>query len=187
MGLKRLLCILSLLVLLTGCAGSDNSMNRAMALRTKLLAQSTEFDAVITADYGDKTYTFAVICAVDTQGTLNFTVMEPESIAGITGTVSAKGGKLTFDDRALAFELLADGQVTPVSGPWILMNTLRSGYLTSSGMEGEKIRIAIDDSYRDDALHLDIWLDENDLPERGEILWQGRRILSIEVKNFKFL
>ncbi len=157
-----------------------------MAFRTKLLAGSATFDAAITADYGDKTYTFSADCVVDAQGELTFSVTEPQSIAGITGTVSAKGGKLTFDGHALAFELLADGQVTPVTGPWILMNTLRSGYLTSCGAEGEKLRLAIDDSYKDDALHLDIWLDGNDLPERGEILWQGRRILSIAVSNFKF-
>lgn len=162
-------------------------MDRAMAMRVKLLAQSVAFDAAITADYGNMTYTFSASCTSDTQGTLTFSVTEPQTIAGITGTVSAAGGKLTFDDQALAFEMLADGQVTPVTGPWILMNTLRSGYLTSCGAEGEGIRLAIDDSYEDDALHLDIWLDENDLPVRGEILWQGRRILSIEVSNFKFL
>ena len=83
--------------------------------------------------------------------------------------------------------MLADGQVSPVSGPWILMKTLRSGYLTSCGMEAGCIRVAIDDSYADDALHLDIWLDEKDLPKRGEILWKGRRILSLDIENFVFL
>jgi hypothetical protein len=44
-----------------------------------------------------------------------------------------------------------------------------------------------DGSYQDDALHLDIWLDENDSPQRGEILWQGRGILSVSVTNFVFV
>jgi len=176
-----------MLVLLTGCSGRNESLDRAMALRAKLLAKSVSFDTVITADYGDKSYTFAASCTADTQGTLTFSVTQPQSIAGITGTISSTGGKLTFDTHALAFELLADGQVTPVSGPWILLHTLRSGYLTSCGAEGNLIRLAIDDSYADDALHLDIWLGAEDLPVRGEILWQGSRILSMEVKNFKFL
>ena len=118
---------------------------------------------------------------------MTFTVQQPEAIAGITGTVSATGGKLTFDKEALAFEWMADGQITPVAAPWVLMHTLRSGYLTSCGREGEILRMAIDDSYADDALHLDIWLDEQDLPKYAEILWQGRRILSIKVKNFQFV
>jgi hypothetical protein len=54
-------------------------------------------------------------------------------------------------------------------------------------MEAGCIRVAIDDSYGEDALHLDIWLDENDLPKRGEILWKGRRILSLDIENFVFL
>lgn len=185
--MKRIFAVLCLLLLLSGCAGQQDEMDRALALRSKLQAQNTQFDAVITADYGDKTYTFSAQCQVDSGGDLTFTVSAPQTISGITGTMTASGGKLTFDGKALSFPLLADGQITPVSAPWVLMKTLRSGYLTSCGREGELIRVAIDDSYADDALHLDVWLDQNDLPMRGEILWKGRRILSIEVKNFCFV
>ena len=104
-----------------------------MDFRAKLLAQAVSFDAEITADYGDKTYTFAMHCESDTKGDMTFTVTAPESIAGISGTISASGGKLTFSDTALAFDLMADDQLSPVSAPWILMKTLRSGYLTSCG------------------------------------------------------
>jgi len=185
--LKRIFLVLWLVVLLTGCSASDDCMERALALRSKLLSQGAEFDAVITADYSDKTYTFTVQCAVDVQGQLFFRVTEPETIAGITGTVSAKGGNLTFDDQALAFPTLADGQLTPVSAPWVLLHTLRGGYLTSAGLEGDVVRMAIDDSYGDNALHLDIWLNGDDLPARGEILWRGRRILTVAVSNFRLM
>lgn len=185
--MKRIIPILLILVLLAGCAGARDTMDRAMALRSALLAKGAEFDAAVTADYGDKTYSFGMHCRMEAQGKVTFSVTAPETIAGITGTVSASGGKLTFDGNALAFTLLADGQVSPVSGPWLLMKTLRSGYLTSCGMEDGCLRIAIDDSYEDDALHLDVWLDESDCPKRGEILWKGRRILTVEIENFVFL
>jgi hypothetical protein len=185
--LKRIIPILLILVLLAGCAGARDTMDRAMALRSALLAKGAEFDAAVTADYGDKTYSFGMHCRMEAQGKVTFSVTAPETIAGITGTVSASGGKLTFDGNALAFTLLADGQVSPVSGPWLLMKTLRSGYLTSCGVEDGCLRIAIDDSYEDDALHLDVWLDESDCPKRGEILWKGRRILTVEIENFVFL
>ena len=185
--MKRIIALLCLLVLLAGCTGQRDELDRAMALRTKILGQGVSFDADITADYGDQVYTFSMRCQVDAQGNLSFTVQEPETIAGINGSVSASGGKLTFDGAALSFALMADDQVTPVSAPWVLIRTLRSGYLTSCGSEGGVLRISADDSYEDDALHLDIWLDENDLPARGEILWQGRRILSVIVKNFAFV
>ena len=186
--MKRILSLLCLLALLfTGCAGTDSGMDRAMALRSKLLAQAVELDAVVTADYGDKTCTFTMACSIDKQGKLTFSVQEPESISGITGTVSSEGGKLTFDDQALAFPLLAEGQITPVSAPWVLFRSLRTGYLTSCGIEGGKVRLAIDDSYADDALHLDVWLSEDDLPAHGEIIYKGRRIVSVLVSNFRFV
>lgn len=185
--MKRIVGILCLLVLLAGCTGKEAELDRAMSLRAKLFAQGVTFDADITADYGDKTYTFSMNCQSDTQGNLTFAVTSPTTITGVTGTVSATGGKLTFDEQALAFDMMADDQLSPVSGPWILMQTLRSGYLTSCTLENELLRVAIDDSYADDALHLDIWLNESDLPVRGEILWEGRRLLSITVKNFTFV
>lgn len=186
--MKRMAVVLCFLLLLTGCSGTEDHMDRAMALRAKLLAATgCSFDAVITADYGDISYTFSMSCSADAQGNLRFSVAEPQTIAGISGTVSATGGKLTFDDKVLTFGLMADGLVTPVSAPWLLMKTLRSGYLTSCGREGGNLRLSIDDSYAEDAMHLDIWLGEGDLPIRGEILWQGRRLLSVQVENFTFL
>lgn len=184
--MKRAVSLLVLLVLFTGCANGSSQIERGMALRGKLLAaESCGFDAAITADYGDKVYTFAMACEADGQGNLTFTVTAPETIAGITGRISDSGGKLTFDDTALQFDLMADDQVTPVSAPWIFLKTLRSGFITSAGTEDDLLRLSIDDSYDDDALHLDIWLDSGDVPLRAEILYDGRRILSIDVTNFE--
>lgn len=185
--MKRIVGILMLLVLLTGCAGKNDRLDRAMTLRAKMLSQGVSFDAKILADFGDKTYTFVMNCRTDTQGNLTFTVAQPETIAGITGSVSASGGKLTFDDTVLAFPLMAEGEVTPVSAPWILVKTLRGGYLTACTEEGGSLRVAIDDSYEEDALHLDIWLDSGEMPALAEIYWQGRKILTVTVSNFTFV
>lgn len=186
--MKRLAAVAVLLVTLWGCAETEEGLDRAMGLRVKLLGSGGwRFDAAITADYGDETCEFAVSCEGDKEGNMTFTVKEPETIAGITGNISAEGGKLTFDDKALAFELLADEQVTPVSAPWIFLKTLQGGNVRSCGMDGDLLRVSIDDSYDDDALRLDIWLDGDDLPVRGEILYRDRRILSLEVTNFEIL
>lgn len=185
--MKRLFAWICLIMILTGCGGGDDEMERALALRVKVQSCALEFTAVITADYGDKTYSFTMECQADQTGNLTFRVAQPESIAGISGTVNQGSGKLTFDDQILAFDILADHLISPVSGPWVLVKALRSGYLTSCGSEGDILRIAIDDSYENDALHLDIWLDGDDLPKQCDVLWQGRRLLSIEVKNFRLV
>ena len=185
--MKRIAAACMLLLILTGCAAPKSHMNRAMALRAKLQNAQVQFDTVITADYGNHLYTFSLFCQTDTSGNLKFTVTAPESIAGITGTLTASGGEITFDDTALAFGALAEGQITPVCAPWTMLRALRSGYLNTCFQEAGSLRISVSDSYAQDALYLDIWLNQQDLPKRAEILWDGRRILSMDVTNFVIL
>ena len=173
--------------LLCGCGGTDPQLQRAMGLRAKLLGNSCIFDAEITADYGDKLYTFSVYCEGDSKGNLGFSLTSPDTISGITGSIASGTGKLTFGETALAFPLLADDQVTPVSAPWLLLKTLQSGYLTSVGTDGEFLQVTIHDSYEEDALQLDIWLDDQDIPVRADILYDGRRILALTITNFQIL
>lgn len=186
--MKKLLGVMMLAVMLSGCAGAKSELERGMALRTRLLAGSgCSFAAEITADYGDKFYSFSMDCQGSDKGELTFAVTLPETISGITGAITRENGRLTFDDKVLAFPLLADDQLTPVSAPWIFLKTLRSGYLTAAGMEGDRLRLSIDDSYREDALHLDIWLNGEDVPEYCEIRYHERKILSLKVKDFQIL
>lgn len=156
-----------------------------MALRADLLGcVACTFDVTVTADYGDEIHSFGMTCAGDHKGDLTFTVTAPATIAGITGKFEGEKGLLTFDDFALEFPRLTDDQITPVSGPWILLNTLQGGYLTACGPDGEYLQVTIHDSYADDALTLDIWLDGENRPVRGEILYEGRRIVTMDVENF---
>lgn len=183
--MKRILTVLVCLLLLTGCVKKDAGMEKAYALRQRLqAAESCSFDAVITADYVENIYTFGMHCTMDRSGTVSFTVTSPETIQGIMGSFDAEGGKLTFDGQILAFEKMADRQITPVSAPWILLHTLRSGYLSSCAETEDGYQLVIDDSYEEDALQLDIWMDKDFLPKEAEILWQGRRILSLSISNF---
>lgn len=181
--------VLAVLVLfLAGCGQSSRELERGLSLRSKLQkAASSSFDAEITADYGETIYTFTLSCVGQNNGDLTFTVAAPESIAGITGKIDSQGGALTFDEHALHFDLLADGQTTPVAAPWIVYKSILGGYLTSAGLEDGNLRLTIDDSYEDNALTADVWLDENDLPARAQILYKGRSFLSLSITNFQIL
>ena len=183
----KILAVILVLLMLTGCEGQDAQLDRAMSLRAKLLASSVSFDAEITADYGDQVHTFSVYCQGDSKGNLGFRVTAPETIADITGRIDAGEGELIFRDTVLAFPLMAEDQLSPVSAPWIFYMTLRGGYLTAAGMEGDLLRLTIDDSYEDDALTVDIWLDGQDNPIRAEIVHDGRRILTLTLHNFQIL
>ena len=173
--------------MLCGCGRNDDALDRALSMRQRLQSAACSFDCTVTADYGEKIHVFAMRCTADLTGDMTFEVLSPETITGITGIVSQSKGKLTFDDKALAFELMADGQFSPVSAPWILIHTLRGGYLTSCTETDYGMLLCIDDSYESDPLRLDVRMDMDGNPISAEILWQGRRILSMEIENFQLL
>ncbi len=186
--MKRIILILLAVIFLVGCSSGQGELERALSLRERILSGSAcSFDVVISADYSDKVYTFEMKCSSDRSGSLSFEVVSPESISGVTGTVAHDSGKLTFDDQALLFEILADGQITPVSAPWIMLGALRSGYITGCARQQEGLYVQIDDSYEDKALTLDLYTDSQDVPIRGEIIWEGKRVVSMDVKNFTIL
>ena len=186
--MKRLLALMFAVLLFTGCGNQNDYLRDAVSMREKLLSSNgCSFDAAITADYADKIYTFGMQCLFDKDGNLTFTVSKPETIVGITGSIAINSGRLTFDDKVLAFSLLADGELSPISVPWLLIKTLRSGYIQSCGSSNGSVHLTIDDSYEEDALKVDIWLNDSQLPAEAEIVWQGRRILSVTVDNFQYL
>lgn len=185
--MKKGLALMCLAILLTGC-GAESELEQAMAFRDELLSgKGCSFTAKVTADYGDELYEFTMDCVGDDLGNVEFCVTAPESISGITGTAGQSGGALTFDETALHFDLMAEDALSPVSAPWVFLKTLRSGYIVSACYEEDLLHLSIDDSYEDDALRLDIWLDENRKPVRGEILHDGMRILTLDVGNFQIL
>lgn len=184
---RRLAVLVCALYLLSGCS-SHNNMDKAISLRTDILSGSgCAFECEITADYGEKLYTFGMECKGDKEGNLTFTVSKPTTIAGICGSVTGTKGALTFDDRVLAFETIADGYLTPVSAPWVFLKTLRSGYLRSCVETEDGICMQIDDTYAESSLQLWIYADKNAVPTGGEIFWNNRRILTLHVDQFTIL
>ena len=175
------------MTVLSGCSNQNPEMDRCMELRERLLTTGCTFQGTVTADFGDSVYGFTLACSVNAEGSLSFTVAAPEEISGISGTIHGGQGKLEYEDVILAFPLLADGQLSPVSVPWLLIHSLRSGNMVSSGKDGDGYLLNVRDSFQDDALELDVRLDKNGIPVKADILWQGRRAVSIEVEDFRFV
>ena len=185
--MKRILCLPVLVLALAGCTQADQAMEQALAFRGRLLGTEwVSFQARITADYIDHAERFTLNCAGDPDGTVAFEVAAPEEISGITGTVKGDEGTLGFDDTILAFALMDDESLSPVSGPWVMLSALRQGYITSCGREGELLRLTVNQTYEEDALTVDVWL-AGQTPVAAEISWRGRRQLTMELENFSLV
>ena len=183
--MKKAAAIILCMIMLCGCEKKDKAMNQAIAFRQNLISSDQcSFSCMIYADYGDIIHSFSMQCEFDSQGTMNFQVTEPETISGISGTIRSNGGELTFDGNALAFPILADGYLSPVSAPWVFMKALRSGYMDSCGEVTEGYLLLLNDSYDENPLQLEVLTDPDFKPINVQMLWQGRRILSVDVKGF---
>ena len=183
--MKRLLGCLCILLFLCGCSKTDPGLDVMMDLRQSLLScNECNFVCTITAHFEDYLFTFKMNCTSDTSGNMHFTIIEPETISGITGNINEKSTAITFDDTVLAFELLADGEFSPVASPWILMRSLRAGYIHAVNSNDNSVQAFLDDSYEENPMQLTVWLDSNRLPQSADIYWQNRRILSLEISNF---
>lgn len=185
--MRRILGVILIFITLCGCAAVKDS-EPAIEFRQNLAkGNGYTFDVVITADYTDKYYTFGMQCKADKHSNLNFTVTEPNTISGISGIIGAGDASLLFNDQALAFEMMADGQIAPICGPWLFARAMESGFIRSWERTDEMVHLIVDDTFKDEKIQVDIYLTKDLLPIRGEILHQGRRIIALQVENFIIL
>ena len=179
--------LLATVLLLAGCGGTKDAQNDLLEMRRELCAKQCAFLAEIHADFGEITYDFKLDCQFDTDGSMIFAIVSPDTISGITGKIDSAGGALTFEDKAVAFEFLADGQVSPVCAPWLVMKGLRSGFLASWAAEDGGTMLSVDDSFEGNSVNFRVFVTRDLHPLSAEILWEGRCILSIAVENFRYL
>ena len=172
-----------LLVFFLGCSGSDPAMEEALALRSRCLAGNVSFETELQADYITNIESFSLHCDFDETGMMTFSVTDPDDIEGIRGTVTGTEGTVNFDGTVLGYPLLAEGRLSPLAAPWVLVKALREGCIIAVGREGELLHLTVDDTYADNALTVDIWLEDGQV-EAAEIAWEGRRCVTMTVEDF---
>lgn len=186
--MKKCFLVVIVVSLLFGCSNESALMNRVVSFRNKFLnCTSCEFSAAIVLDYGDSVYAFETDCETDNENNMKFTIIRPSSIADIKGEISGGTGKLTFDEQILAFEMIANGQITPVCAPWLLAKALRGGYISSCGTGDQGMFVRIDDSFKNATFSIDVWFNNEDIPTEAEIIWEGKRIVSMTINQFVFV
>lgn len=189
MRLKLAAVLMILLCLLSACSSKETDHLQApMDFRASLLqAGACTFQAEITADYGENVYEFTVDCECRTDGTASVTVIEPQSIAGITAKISENGDELIYDGMAVAFDPLAGGNAAPVCTPSLVVDAWANAFIHAAGQEGEWLRVTYERGYDEEQLDVDCWFDEKNIPICTEICYNDETVLKMEVSNFSFV
>ena len=185
--MKKCLILLLSLLLLCGCtAKKAEPKTPALEFRQKLAeAGGCAFTAELTADYGEQVYVFTLECAYQTGGDGQFTVTAPKELAGIAGTVSAQGSRVTFEDLQLDLGQLANGYVAPLETPWLLGACWSGGYIQSVGKDEDHTVITYLHGYNEGELVVETWLDSAGTPVHCDISYDGRRCLTAEIRQFQ--
>ena len=184
---RKRICVPMMTLCLLLCSCGTEEMNREDVQSCYQHMERCTMEAVVRCEQDGMEWEAELHCEYIPEGASTVEVLSPETIAGITGTIAGQEGKLTFGDTALAFELLAEGRLSPVSAPWVLIHTLHQGYLTACSETDSGLVLSINDRYEENALNLSVYLGDDDLPTGAEIFWEGSRILSLTVANFSFL
>lgn len=179
--LSVLLCTI---LLLCGCSGEESAVSPAVEFRAALVqAGSCSFRAEIEADLGESVESFTVDCTAKPDGTTELTLVEPETLAGITAAVSERGGKITYDGMAVDFGLLANGMVIPAAAPALAVCCWGTEYIASAGEDGEAYRVTYEKDYDEKMLLVDTWY-KNEVPISAEVCYNQERILRMTISEF---
>ena len=183
---KKVLCCVMMFLCLTGCGRGNQPAQQALDLRTALLEKGgCSFTADMTVDFPDRAYDFSVSCEYLSGEHAKITVLQPEEITGITAKVSGSGAAVVFDDIALDFGKLANGNVSAMEAPWLLAKCWDSAYISAAGKDGDLLRVTYLEGYDDGQLTVDTWLNEAGEPVRGEVAYDGMRCLTLNISQFQ--
>ena len=156
----------------------------AITFRANLVESGgCRFTAAITVDYGQRVQCFRLTCDADGEGTAKITLLEPETVAGVTATVSDGGGRITYDGMALDFGLLADGQLIPAAVPSMLATCWMKEYISDAGQDETGYRVRYRKKIEEKELYLDTFF-ENGIPISAEVCYNNHGILKIEISDF---
>ena len=183
---KSLVVLLLLPLLLCGCEKRRGVTQEALTFRTQLMqAGKCSFTADMKVDYGSRIYEFSVITSYTPDET-KLTIQSPEEISGICATVTKNGTKLQFQETELEFGKLANGNISPVSAPWLLVQCWIGEYIASSGADADMERVTYLRGYAENEVTVDTWFSEKSVPVYAEFIYDGFRCLCVDIRDFSF-
>lgn len=184
--MRRILAVGVLAALLLSGCGEADPIAPAVAFRAELVrAGGCSFTAEVTADSGDAVDVFTLRCDADGTSAVAFEVVSPETLGGITATVSPDGGTVTYDGMAMDFGLLAGGNVIPAAAPALAVFCWREAYIAAVGTAEDRLRVTYEKDFDEKQLTVDTDF-KNGVPIFADMCYNGQSILRLTIEDFSF-
>jgi len=182
--LRRIIIAFLLCLLCTACASEEEVLSPAIDFRAEVVQNGgCSFVAQVEADFGQTVQMFTLQCQTNENDELRFSVLAPETLAGISATVTEGGGTITYDGMAMDFGLLANGNVIPAAAPAIVSSCWTNAYIASAGNENSLYRATYEKNYDEKKLIVETWF-EKGLPISAEICYNNERVIKITISDF---
>ncbi|MBR2934362.1 MAG: hypothetical protein IKB79_02135 [Oscillospiraceae bacterium] len=191
---STVMCVLMMTLVLTACGGTargDDPREQALAIRAAYLAADSYAAKLdVTADYGQRVYTYSVDVTV-AGGESVLAVTAPAELAGITARLVDGESQLEYDGAVLETGPLSADGLTPLGAVPALLECVRSGFIDNCGVErlGERdtIRVLCRDPERTagQGREITLWFDVADHTLiQGEVAVDGHRVVLCEFQEF---
>lgn len=184
-----------LAVLLCGCTGSQEEDQLALQLREDFLTMAgCSGQMKLTADYGQRVYTYSVTFSSDQEQGMTLVLTAPEAVAGITATIEHGQTNLVYDGVRLETGPLNKDGISPLDALPALIAAVQNGCLAETGSEllGETdtLRLCYRDSEQGtgEGTETTLWFckDRKTLL-RGELRSSGSTVIRCEFSAFNII
>lgn len=196
--MKKRLCALMMTLVLPlsacgGAGGGDEAEKALVEVRGKYLEMTAcSGHADLTADYGQRVYTYGVDFTWQREGETLLTLTAPEVIAGTTAHIAAGETALEYDGVMLETGPLNTEGLAPVDALPALLAYAREGFAAECALEGaegemQSLHVICRDPEQDPGVGIEaeLWFDQatgNLL--RGELSEGGVTVIQCAVSGF---
>ncbi len=171
---------------LSGCGDAAKPEDAVREMRTLYQsAESISGVADITADYGQRVYTYtAAVEGNASAGTL--TVQSPENIAGTILQWAEDETTLSYEETTLETGALSDSGLSPADAIPAVLAACRAGALVECAWEEDgTVLYAELENPEDESVTISCWFDaENDALQRSELAEDGVTVLTLAFSDF---
>lgn len=192
--MKRRLCALMMTLILPLAACGEKGKNEAEEALSQIRGQYLEMTvcsghAELTADYGQRVYSYGLDFSWQREGETLLTLTAPEIVAGTVAHIAAGETALEYDGVMLETGALNEEGLSPVDALPALLRYAREGFAAECDLEEEPSRLHV--ICRDPELEpgtgteAQLWFaPDTGALLRGELSEGGVTVIQCDISNF---